>query len=352
MKINMINSIFLKNMKTSRAIFVVAVLFLMIVTSNFLFFIVNARAAETTVYYSGYDSGYPKLLCPVGYPIFVSGFGTEKNTGTILPIATSFSPGIPASQGGAFYYVDCSSVAQQANGCTLQITCSPAVCTVTSWSPDVSSVCSGSSFTQSNGCTTQAATGTATGGAYSPDPSTVCSGTSFIQSNSCGVQTVAGTKDCSCTPTSWTPDSASTCSTSTLTQTSDCGTTRTVSGTKDCSCTPTAWTPLASSVCSGLSFTQSNGCTTQPATGAGTGGPWTPPASDTCIGTLVAQTNTCGAQSMPGTKVCCTPTTWSPATSSVCAGTNVTQTSNCGSTRTATGTKYCPGADWKEVPVN
>jgi hypothetical protein len=207
-----------------------------------------------------------------------------------------------------------TSTLTQTSNCGTTRSVSGTKCCAGTWSPDVSSVCSGSSFTQSNGCTTQTATGTATGGAYSPDPSTVCSGTSFIQSNSCGVQNATGTKACSCTPSTWTP--------------------------------------AVSTVCSGSSFTQSNGCTTQTATGTATGGAYSPDPSTICSGTSFPQTNACFAQTGIGTKVCCTPTTWTPATSSVCAGTNVTQTSNCGSTRTATGTKYCPGADWKEVPVN
>ncbi len=109
---------------------------------------------------------------------------------------------------------------------------SRAACTVTSWTPYVSTVCSGTSFTQTSNCgTTRSATGTMIG-TWSPAPSTVCSGTSYTQTSSCGLtQTNTGTK---CCDTSWSPATSGTCSDTTLTQTSNCSNTRTVSGTLNC----------------------------------------------------------------------------------------------------------------------
>jgi len=71
---------------------------------------------------------------------------------------------------------------------------------------------------------------------WTPNPSTVCSGSSFTQTSNCGnTRQVTGTKDCTtCTDTSWTPNPSTVCSGSSFSQTSNCGTTRSSMGTQTC----------------------------------------------------------------------------------------------------------------------
>jgi len=72
---------------------------------------------------------------------------------------------------------------------------------------------------------------------WSPITSTVCSGTSFTQTSNCGTTRVlGGTKNCtpSCTIVSWTPSPSTVCSGISFTQTNNCGNTRVSLGTKDC----------------------------------------------------------------------------------------------------------------------
>ncbi len=77
-------------------------------------------------------------------------------------------------------------------------------CVDTSWSPSPSTVCSGTSFTQTSNCDrTRSASGTMTGGScctdtsWSPSPSTVCSGQSFTQTSNCGrTRSATGTQSC------------------------------------------------------------------------------------------------------------------------------------------------------------
>jgi len=77
-------------------------------------------------------------------------------------------------------------------------------CEDSTWTPATSTVCSGTSFTQTSNCgNTRTATGTKTDGAccedstWTPATSTVCSGTSFTQTSNCGnTRTATGTKNC------------------------------------------------------------------------------------------------------------------------------------------------------------
>lgn len=121
-------------------------------------------------------------------------------------------------------------------------------CTDTSWTPNVNTVCSGTSLIQTSNCdATRSATGTKTDGActacvdgtWTPNVNTVCSGSSLTQTSNCGTtRTAAGTKTDGvcvvCTDTTWTPSTANTCSDRKMNQTSNCGNTREVSGTKTC----------------------------------------------------------------------------------------------------------------------
>ena len=127
-------------------------------------------------------------------------------------------------------------------------------CTDSSWSPDASTVCSGTSLSQTSNCgNSRSVTGTKTDGScaactdssWSPDVSTVCSGTGLTQTSNCGnSRSMTGTKtdgSC-CTDSSWTPssDPAATCSTAFVAETSNCGTTRNnvLKGTKTCNTCP------------------------------------------------------------------------------------------------------------------
>jgi tetratricopeptide (TPR) repeat protein len=65
--------------------------------------------------------------------------------------------------------------------------CPPPPCSDSSWSPDPSTVCVGTNFTQTSNCgNTRTAIGTLPDSSWSPDPSTVCVGTNFTQTGNCG----------------------------------------------------------------------------------------------------------------------------------------------------------------------
>ncbi len=146
-------------------------------------------------------------------------------------------------------------------GSTASCVCAQA-CVPSTWSPATSSVCSGTSFTQTSNCgTTQTAIGTKVG-TFTPATSTVCAGTSFTQTDGCTTKTAVGTKSCACVPSTWSPATSSVCSGTSFTQTSNCGTTQTAIGTK-----VGTFTPATSTVCAGTSFTQTDGCTTKTAIG-------------------------------------------------------------------------------------
>ena len=183
----------------------------------------------------------------IGNPPSQSYYSNEARTGYYLETAynTTYT----------CHYVSswsCSGSTPVANWSTIGgSSCSdasqPTCCSVSSWSPDPSTVCSGQPFTQTSNCgSTRSATGTkCCPTSWSPDPSTVCSGTPFTQTSNCGsTRSATGTQSC-CTSTSWSPDPSTVCSDQTLTQTSNCGTTRTVSGTKNCP--PSASTNLQQS---------------------------------------------------------------------------------------------------------
>ena len=173
-------------------------------------------------------------------------------------------------------------------------------CTVTDWSPETDTVCTGDSFDQSrtlSDCTTE---------------TRITSGSKYCPST--------------CPVTDWTPAAGSVCQGNSFKQVrtnSDCSTeTRTVTGTKNCqSCTFQDWTPAASSVCLGDSFTQSrtlSDCTRETRSGTGT---------KSCSQT-------------------CPLTNWSPSPSLYCTSDQFTQThtlSDCTiDSRTIYGTKNCP----------
>lgn len=129
--------------------------------------------------------------------------------------------------------------------------------------------CKGSGGGSTANCSANKTT-TCTVSSWSPATSTVCSGTSFTQTNNCGgSRSATGTKSCTCTPTSWSPDPSTVCSGTAFTQTSNCSTTRSATGTKGCTCTPT--TNCAPNTCVGS--TCWNGCAwvsgTKPATYSG-----------------------------------------------------------------------------------
>lgn len=149
-------------------------------------------------------------------------------------------------------------------------------CVPTIWTPNPSTVCSGTTFNQTSNCgTTRFATGTMVG-AWTPATSTVCSGQSFIQTNGCSAQPAIGTKSCTCSPNTWTPDPGTVCLGETFIQTSNCNTTRNAIGVNTL----------------GLCCISDNSC-----------------QSDTCIGSSCS--DTCG-NSYSGTKNCQTlsPQDW------------------------------------------
>jgi len=235
-------------------------------------------------------------------------------------------------------------------------------CIVSTWTPAITTKCSGTSFTQTSNCgTTRSAVGTKTTGecctvsSWTPLTTTKCSGVSFTQISNCGTtRSAVGTKtlDECCSVSTWTPATTTKCSGISFIQTSNCGTTRSAVGTKttgEC-CSVSTWTPLTTTKCSGVSFTQTSNCgTTRSAVGTKTTGEcctissWTPATTTKCSGISFIQTSNCGTtRSAVGTKTtdeCCSVSSWTPLTTTKCNGVSFTQTSNCGTTRSAVGTK-------------
>lgn len=222
-------------------------------------------------------------------------------------------------------------------------------CSWTPWVPATSTVCSGTSLTQTRTCPTSGATESqfANGtkvctppcstawSTWAPDAASVCTGLSLIQNRnrSCPTgpeseaQTVSGTKSCpvSCsTWGAWGPDPAGTCAGTPLTQTRTCsdGSTQiqSVLGTNasgTCCQSWGDWTPAADTVCCESSVTQSRTCLD-----AGN----TSTESRSVSGTKI--TGSCGGS-------------WAPATNLTCSTDTVTQTNSCGITRIVSGTKTC-----------
>lgn len=79
-----------------------------------------------------------------------------------------------------------------------------------------------------------------------PSESTVCSGESFTQQDGCGFyRTRTGTKNCvTCTDSSWSPATSTVCSGESFTQVSNCDNTRTATGTLNCSPAKKVWKSL------------------------------------------------------------------------------------------------------------
>lgn len=107
-----------------------------------------------------------------------------------------------------------------------------AKCTVTSWTPNVNTVCAGTKFTQTSNCK--------------------------------GTRQATGTRDCTCETTSWTPDASDVCKDKDFIQTSNCDETRDAVGKKTdgTCCVATTWTPNANTICVGSKATQTSNCET------------------------------------------------------------------------------------------
>lgn len=166
-------------------------------------------------------------------------------------------------------------------------------CTPTAWTPEAWRVCSGTAFTQSDGCSgTQSAVGTKTPGVFMPNLSSVCIGESFTQTDSCTSRTAVGTKG------SWEPSVWDYCVGVNFTQTNSCnGTTRAATGTD-----VGRWLPSTSDICTGQTFTQTNTCTsaTRSRTGTG-GGAFSPLENTVCLGDSFIQSNSCTSRVSTGT---------------------------------------------------
>ena len=258
-------------------------------------------------------------------------------------------------------------------------------CTVTDWSPEAATVCTGDNFDQSRtlaNCSIETQTAQGTGPCngcetpWSPDTDLVCDTVQFYQTRvglACRDerQFVHGTKDCSqsCTPGGWLPQADTVCDGIPFEQTrtyDDCSTQpREITGTKNCNnqCTASGWSPASNTRCIGASFGQTrtlSDCTRETRTANGTKScqvsctatGWSPGINSICQGNSFEQTRTnsdcsTGTRTVTGTKNCqsCTYQDWTPSTSSVCQGDSFTQSrilSNCTrETRTGTGTKSC-----------
>ena len=117
---------------------------------------------------------------------------------------------------------------------------------------------------------------------WTPDTSTVCSGTTFTQAAACGhTRSAAGTKYCAPAHTHirpWSPPKREVCDGVYFTQTAQCGHTREKRGRKKCDTTPPPHTHIS---------------------------PWSPATNTVCIGTRFTQTAACGhTRSATGTKSC------------------------------------------------
>lgn len=161
-----------------------------------------SSAIDVHIYRDGpYGSGTAVTSCSTNVT------RTDINSAYGISGTHGFNCTLPASYKGTgahnlyIHAIDTNGDANNViGGSPKSLTCA-AACTVSSWSPDPSTVCSGTSFTQTSNCgTTRAATGTkncCTASSWSPDPSTVCSGTNFTQTSNCGTtRTATGTKAC------------------------------------------------------------------------------------------------------------------------------------------------------------
>ena len=248
------------------------------------------------------------------------------------------------------------------------------------WSPNPNTVCQGTSFIQTDGCTgpSRAETGTKTGGScctpnWSPLESSKCSGVNFTQYDNCGGSRIrVGSKttgEC-CIPT-WTPaqDPATVCYDQTVTTTNQCNSqTGTTPGTKttgSCACDP-VWTPDPSTKCDGDSFTQTNQCNSQTRNATGTKPGidevyattmwcYANPVSqvqvsgnsmEACNQDLNTKKSNCNAYTYApactkrsSTANECCKVTWTPAQNTRCTQETFTQTNSCNSqTQQVTGT--------------
>ncbi len=159
---------------------------------------------------------------------------------------------------------------------------------------------------------------TCTPSTWTPDPSLTCVGTSVTQTSNCGTtRTTPGTKNCSCTP-----NGTVTCSTDCSNACGQQATTITTC-TDSCGSPTTKQCPATASCCTDTT--------------------WLPDTNLTCTETKVTQMSNCGTtREVNGTKNCCVETSWSPTNlTNICSDRTTTQTSNCGTTREVNGTKTC-----------
>lgn len=217
--------------------------------------------------------------CIPGYSSNSKNFTVAKGTGYNVSVFGQYSNGACAN--GPFSYhadVNAYSVIEKINGSCGSVNggslaskptaglCSAGTATTVSGSGPWTWSCNGSGGGSNASCSaSKSATCTVT--SWSPATSTVCSGTSFTQTNNCGgTRGATGTKSCpsGCTVSSWSPATNTVCSGTSFTQTSNCSTTRSATGTKSCpsGCTVSSWSPDPSTVCSGKSFIQTSNCST------------------------------------------------------------------------------------------
>ena len=278
-------------------------------------------------------------------------------------------------------------------------------CTDTTWTPDVTTVCSGNTFTQTSNCNnTREAIGTKSmvdGGWDWTGEQTCHSATEYKKLRSCtNPEPSCGGADCvgdaytivaceegetcsdgqcvvSCTDTTWTPDVTTVCSGNTFTQTSNCNNTREATGTKNCcSAIDGGWEWTGIQTCySSTKYKKFRSCTNPEPSCGGVDCVGNPYVVMTCAEGKVCSDGQCVTSCTPdcdgkvcGTDGCggscgtcaagesctaagqcessCTDTTWTPDTSTVCVGTSVTQTSNCGTVREVDGTKPSVNGGW------
>jgi hypothetical protein len=215
------------------------------------------------------DSQSISIPYTVTAPVVVNGSCGSANGGSYASAPSSglCSAGTASAVTGSWSWT-CTGSGTGHTNASCSATKPAAVCTVSSWSPATSTVCSGNTFEQTSNCGGKRnATGTkscptgCTVSSWSPDPSTVCNTDTVNQTSNClTTRSVMGTKSCptGCTVSSWSPDPSTFCSTDTVNQTSNCLTTRSVMGTKSC-CTPaTSFScsydpPLNDQICDGES---------------------------------------------------------------------------------------------------
>lgn len=160
---------------------------------------------------------------------------------------------------------------------------------------------------------------------WTPDSSTICPGTSFTQTSNCGTsRTAQGTKTIT-----WTPDPSIKCGS--FTQTSNCNTTQSATGGLTCGsgqtcynnacCTPKTKTAACGTKCSGSA---SDGCG----------------SNITCDSSVCSSPDTCGGGGVVG-QCGCTQTTWTPDVTNICGSITQTTVQCGGATRTVIGNKTC-----------